>query len=100
MPDYTLQKLTQFTNGSLLGNGDMRISRILIDSRKVFSPEETLFIALRGRNHDGHKYIEELYKKGVRAFVVERPPLAPPVEGGNYKKVLMGLFQNLKKFYR
>ena len=83
MPDYTLQKLTQFTNGSLLGNGDMKISRILIDSRKVFSPEETLFIALRGRNHDGHKYIEELYKKGVRAFIVEKekPPSIPPEAG-------------------
>jgi len=83
MPEYTLQKISQFTNGSLLGNRDMKISRLLIDSRKTFSPEETLFIALKGRNHDGHKYIEELYKKGVRAFIVEgeKPPSIPPKGG-------------------
>ncbi len=66
----------------------MKISRLLIDSRKIFSPEGTLFIALKGLNHDGHKYIEELYKKGVRVFVVEKPPLTPP--GGEKKKHTKG----------
>ncbi len=70
MPNYNLQILTQFANGSLTGNKDMKISRLLIDSRKVFAPEETIFIALKGRNHDGHKFIEELYQKGMRAFLV------------------------------
>ena len=31
-----------------------------------------LFFALRGQRNDGNKYIEELYAKGVRAFVVDK----------------------------
>ena len=72
MPVYTLQILSEFAGGTLSGNKELQISKLLIDSRKVFSPEESLFIALKGRNHDGHQYIEELYKKGVRAFVTEK----------------------------
>ena len=72
MPRYELKILSRYANGTLHGDGKLQISKLHIDSRKVFSPEETLFIALRGRNHDGHKYIYELYKKGVRAFVAEK----------------------------
>src|SRR5665647_2073719 len=33
-----------------------------------------LFFALRGKNHDGHNFIDNLYKKGIRIFVVEKLP--------------------------
>src|SRR5699024_5676618 len=33
-------------------------------------PEETLFIALKTERQDGHQYIQELYQKGVRVFLV------------------------------
>ncbi len=70
MPRYTLHTINDFAGGKLHGEGEMLISKLLIDSRKVFSPEETLFVALKGRNHDGHRFIQGLYKKGVRAFLV------------------------------
>ncbi len=44
----------------------------LIDSRKVIDPSNSVFYAINGNNNDGHNYIELLYKKGVRHFVVER----------------------------
>ena len=72
MPNYTLQELSVSSNGYLTGNKNLIISRIFIDSRKVFSPEKALFIALKGEHHDGHKYVHELYKNGVKAFVVEK----------------------------
>lgn len=43
---------------------------ISIDSRSVTTPESTMFFALKGKNHDGHDYVESLYEKGVREFVV------------------------------
>jgi alanine racemase len=43
---------------------------ILIDSRKLTSPEKTLFVAIKGERNNGHEYIEELYHKGVRNFVI------------------------------
>lgn len=51
------------------------ITTLLTDSRNLFIPSETLFFAIRtpGGN-DGHKYIRELYNKGVRNFVVEEIP--------------------------
>ncbi len=47
---------------------------LLIDSRQVISANQTLFFALVTSRNDGHKYIEELYQKGVRAFVVNHIP--------------------------
>lgn len=43
---------------------------ISIDSRSVVAPESTMFFALKGKNHDGHDYVENLYERGVRRFVI------------------------------
>lgn len=45
-------------------------SRLLTDSRKLIDAAETLFFAIRTKHNDGVKYIDELYGKGVRGFVV------------------------------
>ena len=44
---------------------------MLTDSRSLSFPEETLFFALKTQRNDGHKYIDDLYRRGVRNFVVE-----------------------------
>ncbi len=49
---------------------DTIIEHLLPDSRKVYSPVTSLFFALKGPRRDGHQFIPELYKKGVRSFVV------------------------------
>lgn len=46
------------------------VTDILIDSRRLISPENCLFFALVSNRNDGHKYINELYEKGVKLFVV------------------------------
>jgi Alr-MurF fusion protein len=46
------------------------IEQLLLDSRKVYAPATALFFALKGPRRDGHQFIPELYKKGVRSFVV------------------------------
>jgi alanine racemase len=48
------------------------IRNILIDSRNISSPEDSVFFAITGDNHNGHDYIGELYDKGVRTFIVSR----------------------------
>jgi alanine racemase len=50
------------------------IKDILIDSRLLISPKKVLFFALKSKRNDGHKYIETLIKKGVKAFVVTNLP--------------------------
>lgn len=49
---------------------DTAIEYLLLDSRKVYSPALSLFFALKGPRRDGHQFIPELYKKGVRSFIV------------------------------
>ena len=46
------------------------IGHLLIDSRKLVFPESTLFFAIKTESGDGHKYIEDLYQRGVRHFLI------------------------------
>ena len=74
---YSLTKVAEIVNGQLIGASDGRkISDLLIDSRHLMDPNQALFFALQSHRNDGHKYIEELYEKGVRAFVVKQCPEA------------------------
>ena len=57
-----------------MGDAEAQISFILTDSRSLCFPEETLFFALHSERNDGHHYIDELYHRGVRNFVVEQLP--------------------------
>jgi len=66
-----LEKITGGKNLSLHSN-DL-IATLAIDSRKVTGLQDVLFLAIEGERHDGHQYIHELYQKGVRQFVIERP---------------------------
>ncbi|MCM1520392.1 MAG: alanine racemase [Lachnoclostridium sp.] len=47
---------------------------ILTDSRSVFDPKETIFVAIRTEIGDGHKYIPELFRRGVTTFIVNEIP--------------------------
>ena len=51
---------------------DNTLSVLLTDSRSLTFPEESIFFALVTERNDGHRYIKELYDKGVRDFVVNR----------------------------
>ncbi len=59
---------------SHLNDKGFEINRLLLDSRQFSSANGVLFFALRGKNHDGHQYLNELYKKGIRNFVVNQLP--------------------------
>ena len=51
------------------------IDTLITDSRKAVDPSRgQLFIALRTDSGDGHRYIKDLYRRGVRAFVVSEVP--------------------------
>jgi alanine racemase len=45
---------------------------LLIDSRTILHPAGSLFFAIRGTYHNGHKYLAPLYSKGVRQFIVDQ----------------------------
>lgn len=51
------------------------IKRLLTDSRRITPGDiaggDTAFVALRTRVGDGHRYIRQLYERGLRTFIVD-----------------------------
>ena len=74
---YSIEKVTTLIGARRFGESDANIGFILTDSRSLCFPEETLFFALKSERNDGHSYIPELYRRGVKNFVVADVP-------GNY----------------
>lgn len=50
---------------------DLTIEELVTDSRKALLNKQSIFIAIRGERHDGHQFINELYNRGIRQFIVE-----------------------------
>ncbi len=74
MNKLSIQDIAKITGGKQIGSRKDSIEYLLVDSRKLITPEGTLFFAISGKNHDGHHYIHDLYQKGVRNFVVKILP--------------------------
>src|SRR5574344_161686 len=70
----SIENINKLIKSKLIGGYESNIDWILTDSRSVCFPEETLFFALTTKRNDGHKYIDELFEKGVRNFVVSTLP--------------------------
>ena len=82
---YTIEEI----NGIIGGKGTLpapgnKITRLLIDSRSLSFPEETLFFAIKTRHGDGHRYIGELYRRGVRDFVVTQADSIKELKDANF----------------
>ena len=68
---YSLRQISEIVNGQMVGDLSERlVCDLLIDSRQLVAAEKALFFAIVSTRNDGHKYIKELYDKGVRAFIV------------------------------
>ena len=86
MNNYTIEKITTLIGARRIGTADARIGWLLTDSRSLCFPEDTLFFALKSQRNDGHRYISDLYRRGVRNFVVDHLPEHPETDA-NYLKV-------------
>lgn len=78
-----LRKLIEICKATVLCSDQMNldsdflsfeINSLLFDSRRLNSANHTVFFAIRTANNDGHRYINELYEKGVRVFVCTTKP--------------------------
>ena len=87
---YTIGKVTTLIGARRYGDRDCNIGFILTDSRSLCFPEETLFFALKSGRNDGQNYIPELYRRGVRNFVVMEIPksYASDYPDANFLKVV------------
>lgn len=84
---YPLADIAEITGGTLHGNHPAHeIAHVLIDSRRLRNAEITLFFALVGERHNGHHYVADLAKRGVRAFVVQE---LQPVENNEVVQIVV-----------
>ena len=72
--NLTSSDIARITGSQLIGRGKLIISELATDSRQISFVENLAFIAIRGKNHDGHQYIDTLYNKGVKIFIVSSIP--------------------------
>ncbi|MDE5608469.1 MAG: alanine racemase [Muribaculaceae bacterium] len=73
----TLTELSEALNIPVTGTPDQTpLSRPLTDSRSLLYPDGTLFFALTTPSNDGHRYVRELYRHGVRHFAVSEEAIA------------------------
>lgn len=77
--------IQDYLKAELIGPPAKFVSRILYDSRQYSGGKGALFFAICGKHHNGHRYIEELIAKGVKAFVVEELPSKSYLEISFYK---------------
>ena len=98
---YTIQSISDIIGAERVGTAKADIDWLLTDSRSLTFPEESLFFAIRTSKNDGHRFIGELYRRGVRNFVVEHLPemLMPDA---NYLRVAstMTALQQLARSHR
>ncbi|MBR1682672.1 MAG: bifunctional UDP-N-acetylmuramoyl-tripeptide:D-alanyl-D-alanine ligase/alanine racemase [Bacteroidaceae bacterium] len=83
---YSIVTIATLIGAHRIGTADSRINWLLTDSRSLVFPEDSLFFAIRTAKNDGHRYIPELYGRGVRNFVVSQLPEHPEADA-NYLQV-------------
>ncbi|MCH5717088.1 Mur ligase family protein [Niabella hibiscisoli] len=99
---YTLQDIAHALKLSGQSVPRASIYTLLTDSRKLINPESSLFFALSGTRRDGHLFIPELYKAGLRYFVVSEKISAKGYPGAIFLEVnnVLGALQKLASFHR
>jgi alanine racemase len=80
---------------------DDPVEHLLLDSRRLIFPATSLFFALKGPRRDGDRFVAELYRRGVRNFVVSDTPSAvlPETNVIKVKDTLLAL-QQLAAWHR
>lgn len=95
-----MSDIARIVGGELRGQ-DLRVSEVATDSRSVVAREGVVFVAIDGKNHDGHNYIRRMTERGVEAFIVEKD-VELPTKGCGMVRVesTMEALQRLAAYHR
>lgn len=82
MITLSTQQLAEIIQGKIIRrDADAEASSPLTDSRVDAVPYSKVFFALKGKNHDGHQFLAELIRKGLRMAVISDPGAAIGIGG-------------------
>ncbi|MCM1150648.1 MAG: alanine racemase [Alistipes sp.] len=99
--EYRLSQIAAICGGKHRG-ADPEVRSVVTDSRSLTCEmgSSPMFVALRGANHDSHRFVEEMYDRGVRAFLVERDVQLPADCGYVVAEHAIGALQSLAAYHR
>ena len=99
---YSISHITRIISAESTIVSDTIIEHLLTDSRRTYSPASSLFFATKGIRRDGHQFIPDLYKRGVRNFVISRPLLMADFPEANFLAVkdTIAALQQLAAYHR
>ncbi len=88
MGKYTIQQIAAMLNGHpVIADAHAVIDYLLTDSRRIAFPQTSLFIALQTARNNGHAFVQEVYKSGVRNFIVKKGFAFESMPGANFLQV-------------
>lgn len=71
MIQYSLQEIAWAIDAQPYGILEGSVHEVSVDSRTIGNGRGVLYFALRGPRHNGHDYVEQLYReRGVKRFVI------------------------------
>lgn len=100
---YSISVIGKAMNGYFLQQAnDDRIIHLVYDSRRLQQPATSVFFALKTEHNDGHKYVYDAYKKGIRNFVISDAMGVKNLSGSNIIRVedTLKALQELAAFHR
>ena len=80
MIDFSLKEICEITDSKLIGDPDVHIHGVGIDSRTI--EKDQLFVPIIGERFDGHDFVGELFEKGIAASFWQYDEEKAP-KGGN-----------------
>lgn len=91
--NYSFIDVYNIVGGNILLNeNDIVLHNVIYDTRKSSYPGHSIFFAFKGGINDGHNYINEAYKLGVRNFIVSKKISTQGLPGANILLVNSGLY--------
>ena len=100
---YLLSEIAEICGGELRGR-DREATSLSTDSRSCTFDAGSLFVAMRGANHDSHLYAAQMAARGVKAFLTERAVELPAdcgqVTVGNAIEALQRLAAHYRAGFR
>jgi len=98
---YRLSQIAAVVGGRFSGT-DCEVQSVVTDSRSLTCElgSGPVFVAMCGANHDSHAFVAQMYARGVRAFMVERPLEALPECGYVVVENAIAALQCLAAYHR
>jgi alanine racemase len=81
---YPVRTIGTIVEGKFLQQGEDHLVKYLLhDSRRVSQGTASLFFALKTDHGNGHRFIKDAWKRGVRNFIVSEPVAVEELEDSN-----------------